>query len=221
VSKRTLNLTDELYDYMLSVSLRESASLQALRRETRETVEDHVMQISPDQGQFMALLAELIGARRYLEVGTFTGYSAMAMSLAMGEGSETVCCDVSETFTDIARRHWAEAGIAGRIDLRLAPAVETLDALIAEGRAGAFDMMFIDADKENYAAYYERGLQLVRTGGLIMIDNVLWGGDVINVDDRSDSTEAIRGINRTLSTDDRVSVSMIGIGDGLFLARKR
>ncbi len=220
MAKKTLSLTDALYDYILAVSLREPALLQELREETK-TTDAPMMQISPDQGQFMALLAELTGARRYLEVGTFTGYSALAMALAMPADSEIVCCDVSEEYTAIARRYWTRAGVDDRIDLRLAPAVDTLDALIEEDRTDSFDIMFIDADKANYVNYYERGLRLIRTGGLIVVDNVLWNGSVANAEDRSEDTEAIRTLNATVGADDRVSVSMIGVGDGLFLARKR
>ena len=221
MSNRTTQVTDTLYDYILSVSLREPGILAELREETRQATDVPNMQIGPDQGQFMGLLAELMGATRYLEVGTFTGYSALAMALAMADDADIVCCDVSEEFTAIARRYWERAGVAGRIDLRLAPALKTLDALIADGRAGTFDIMFIDADKENYVGYYERGITLVRPGGLIAVDNVLWDGDVADPANKQESTEAIRDLNRLIHTDERVSASLIGVGDGLYLARKR
>lgn len=221
MSNRTIQITDILYDYVLANSLREPDILSELRAETHSATDAPNMQIAPDQGQFMSLLAELIGAKRYLEVGTFTGYSALAMALAMPDDAEIVCCDVSEEYTAIARRYWERAGVAGRIDLRLAPALKTLDALMGEGRAGTFDIMFIDADKENYVGYYERGIELVRTGGLIVVDNVLWSGAVADPANRSESTEAIRDLNRLIHADGRVSASLVGVGDGLYLARKR
>jgi predicted O-methyltransferase YrrM len=162
-----------------------------------------------------------LAAKRIVEVGTFTGYSSLAMALAMPDDGEMVCCDVSEEYTAVARRYWAEAGVEGRITLRLAPAVETLDALISEGRAGAFDMAFIDADKENYQNYFERCLTLIRPGGLIAVDNVLWNGRVIDASDDSVDTRAIRAFNAGLKDDDRVTVSLLSVADGLTLARKR
>jgi caffeoyl-CoA O-methyltransferase len=168
----------------------------------------------------MALLVELIGARRALEIGTFTGYSSLCVAEAMGPQGRMICCDISEEFTSIARRYWREAGVADRIDLRLGPGVATLDKLLADGETGKFDFAFIDADKTSYDAYYERALKLVRKGGLIAIDNVLWGGDVINPKDRSEDTVAIRKLNEKLAKDDRVTLAMVSIGDGLTLARK-
>lgn len=218
MTERTIQLTPDLHAYLLKVSLREQEILRRLRRETAEGP-GTAMQIGPEQGQFMQLLAELTEARRYLEVGTFTGYSALAMALAMPEDAELVCCDVSEEYTAMARRFWEEAGVADRIDLRLAPALETLAALEEEGRR--FDLMFVDADKENYADYVEAGLKLVRRGGLIMIDNVLWGGSVIEPDKQDKDTKAIRALNTALQADDRVSLSLVPIGDGLTLARVR
>lgn len=221
MSNRATPVDDRLYDYILSVSLREPDILAELRELTKRTTDMPNMQIGPDQGQFMALLAELTGAVRYLEVGTFTGYSALAIALAMPPEAEIVCCDVSKEYTNIAQRFWQRAGVADRIDLRLAPALDTLDALLADGRANSFDMIFIDADKENYAGYYERGLELVRQGGLIAIDNVLWNGAVADPSDNTEAAVAIRELNRAIHGDDRVSASMIGVGDGLYLARKR
>ena len=179
------------------------------------------MQIGPDQGQFMALLVELMGARNTLEVGTFTGYSALAMALALPNDGRLVACDVSEEWTAIGRPYWEEAGVADKIDLRLAPALETLDALLAEGLAGTFDFAFIDADKEGYEAYFERALELIRPGGLIALDNTLWEGKVLDPQVTDVNTEAIRRINTKLARDERVTLSLLPIGDGLTLARKR
>ncbi|CAE7896861.1 mdmC [Symbiodinium necroappetens] len=218
MSPRTLGMTDALHDYLLQVSLREPEILYRLRRETAAGPGDG-MQISPEQGQFMQLLAELTGARSYLEVGTFTGYSALAMALAMPADARLVCCDLSADYTAMARRFWTEAGVAERVDLRLAPALDTLAALQDEGRR--FDLMFIDADKENYGAYYEAGLKLVRPGGLILFDNVLWGGSVVDPDKQDADTKAIRALNLALHADRRISLSLVPIGDGLTLARVR
>lgn len=219
MSNRTLKLDDRLYDYLLDVSLRETAELAELRKETSQHVLSN-MQIAPEQGQFMAMLARLIGARRYLEVGTFTGYSSTIMALAMPEDAEIVCCDVSEEFTAIARKYWEKTGVEDRMSLHLGPAVETLNHLLADGGRDTFDIMFIDADKDNYEAYYEKGLELVRSGGLIMIDNVLWGGDVIDPTVDDNPTRSIRAINTRIATDKRVELSLVPIGDGLTLARK-
>jgi len=194
--------------------------MRRLREETA-SMEQANMQIGPEQGQFMALLVELIGARSVLEVGTFTGYSALAMAVALPENGALVACDVSEEWTAIGRRYWEEAGVAHKIELRLAPALETLDALLAEGRAGTFDFAFIDADKEGYDAYYERALELVRLGGLIALDNTLWEGKVADPAATDVDTEAIRAINAKLALDERVTLSLIPVGDGLTLARKR
>jgi caffeoyl-CoA O-methyltransferase len=220
MASRTLSLTDPLYDYLLKVSLREPPLLARLREET-EALPLAAMQISPEQGQFMALLIELIGARRTLEVGTFTGYSALCVARALPADGQIVACDVSAEYTDVARRYWAEAGVADKIDLRLAPALDTLDALLDEGQAGAFDFAFIDADKENYDGYYERCLVLLRTGGLVAVDNILWDGAVINPVKQDPDTQAIRALNAKLQQDQRVSLSLVPIGDGLALARKR
>ena len=220
MASRTISMDDQLYEYLIAHSVRDLPVLAELRAETAK-MPNALMQISAEQGQFMGLLVELIGARRTIEVGTFTGYSALAVALALPADGRVIACDVSEEFTSVARRYWAKAGVANKIDLRLAPAKETLDKLLAAGEAGRFDFAFIDADKENYVGYFERCLKLLRTGGLIAVDNVLWDGKVANpaVDDKD--TRAIRVLNDQLKTDQRVSLSMVPIGDGLTLARKR
>ena len=220
MSNRSIGLSDALYDYLLSVSLREPEILAELRRETM-AMSERSMQIAPEQGQFMALLVRLAGARRILEIGTFTGYSALAMALALPAEGRIIACDVSEAWTEIARRYWRRAGVAERIELRLAPALQTLDALIAEGGGGSFDFAFIDADKSRYLDYYERSLSLVRPGGLIAVDNTLWGGSVADPAKTDADTAAIRAFNAALHDDPRVELSLVPIGDGLTLARKR
>lgn len=220
MSNRTLTLTPALYEYLCAVSLREPRLLARLREETaRES--GATMQISPEQGQFMGLLVELTGARDILEVGTYTGYSSLCMALAMPEDGRLVCCDLSEEWTRIARRYWEEAGVEDRIRLHLGPALETLRKLLQQGGAASFDMAFIDADKENYPDYYELCLQLLRPGGLLLADNTLWGGRVIDAADRAASTESIRRFNRLLHDDERISLSMLPLGDGLTLALKK
>ena len=220
MANRSITLTDNLYDYLLSVSLREPPLLARLREETA-ALPMAAMQIAPEQGQFMALLAELTGTKRYLEVGTFTGYSTLAVALTLPDDGQVVACDISEAFTTIARRYWAEAGLGERIDLRLAPALETLDGLIADGQAGSFDLAFIDADKENYNGYVERALNLLRPGGLMLVDNVLWDGAVADPERQDADTKAIRALNSALHHDPRVTLSLVPVGDGLTLARKR
>lgn len=219
MSNRSLGLSDALYDYLLSVSLREPEILAELRRETM-AMSERSMQIAPEQGQFMALLVRLSGARRILEIGTFTGYSALAMALALPPEGRIVACDVSEPWTQIARRYWQRAGVDTRIELRLAPALQTLDALIAEGGGGSFDFAFIDADKGLYLDYYERSLALLRPGGLIAVDNTLWGGSVADPAKTDADTDAIRAFNAALHADPRIELSLVPIGDGLTLARK-
>jgi predicted O-methyltransferase YrrM len=212
-------ISDEMAEYIRRVSLREP---EALRRQRLDT-DDHPhasMQISPEQGQFLQLMARLVGARRTIEVGVFMGYSSAWVALALPPGGQIIACDVNEEYTARARRTWREAGVEDRIDLRLRPALETLDELLAGGQAGSFDYVFIDADKSNYWNYYERAFQLVRGGGLIVIDNVLWHGDVINRDDHSRDTEAIREFNRKIHADSRVAISLATVGDGLMLACK-
>jgi predicted O-methyltransferase YrrM len=216
---RSISVDDRLYDYILANSLRESALLKALREETGK-LPQAMMQISPEQGQFMALLVQLIGAKRTIEVGTFTGYSSLVVALALPSDGHVIACDVSEEFTSVARRYWAKAGVAGKIDLRLAPALETLDKLLADGEAGRFDFAFIDADKGNYLGYYERCLKLLRQGGLMAIDNVLWSGEVANPAVTDANTTAIRALNKHVHEDTRVSMSLVPIGDGLTLLRK-
>ena len=220
MANRTLSMTDALYNYLLAVSSREPDVLRRLREETA-ALPNAGMQIGPEQGQFMALLIRLMGARKTLEVGVFTGYSSLAVALALPADGRIVACDVSEEWTAIARRYWAEAGVADKIALRLGPAVETLDALLAGGEANSFDFAFVDADKENYDRYYERALQLVRPGGLIAIDNVLSGGRVADPDAQGASVAAIRALNAKLHRDERVDLSLVPIGDGLTLALKR
>jgi predicted O-methyltransferase YrrM len=220
MSSHSISLTDTLYDYLHSVSLRESELQRRLREETAEDPMAR-MQISPEQGQFMALLARLMGARRCIEVGVFTGYSSLAVALALPADGRIVACDVSEQWTSVARRYWAEAGVADRIDLRLAPALETLDALLAAGDGGTFDLAFIDADKTNYLGYYERVLALLRPGGLILVDNTLWSGRVADPEDADADTVALRHFNERLHRDERIDLSMLPVGDGLTLARKQ
>lgn len=220
MTRRTNPLSGDLYQYMLDVSLREHDVLLRLREET-SGMERSNMQIGPDQGQLMGLLVELVGAKSVLEIGTFTGYSALAMALALPPGGRLIACDVSEEWTSVGRRYWEEAGVGDRIDLRLGPAADTLRALLAEGGAGSFDFAFIDADKGGYETYYELTLQLLRPGGLAAIDNTLWEGKVADpaVDDAD--TVAIRAFNLKLKEDERVTLSLVPIGDGLTLARKR
>jgi caffeoyl-CoA O-methyltransferase len=220
MSTRSLNLTDDLYAYLLDNSLRESDLLRRLREETAKMPWGG-MQIAPEQGQFMALLVRLMAARRCIEIGTFTGYSALAVAAALPPDGRLVACDINETTTAVARRYWQEAGLAGRIELRLAPALETLAALIAEGGDGSYDFIFIDADKSNYDAYYELALELLRPGGLIAVDNVLWDGAVIDSTREDEDTEAIRALNAKIVRDQRVSCSMLPVGDGLTLAHKQ
>lgn len=217
---RLLDLTHKLYDYMLSVSSRETKLMARLRAETAK-MPGAGMQIPPMQGQFLAFLVTLIGARRGVEIGTFTGYSALWVASAMPADGKLICCDVNEKTTAIAMRYWAEAGIDKKIELRLAPALDTLKALLASGDAGTFDYVFIDADKENYDAYYERALDLTRTGGLIVFDNMLWGGSVADGRKRDPDTLALKALNAKLHDDKRVDLSLLYIGDGVTLARKR
>lgn len=220
MTRRTLNLDEDLHRYLLEVSLREPHVLVRLRQETARFPRPE-MQIGPEQGQFMRLLVELMGAKHIVEIGTFTGYSTICMALGMPEGGRVVTCDIDSDSTRVAQRYWSEAGVAHRIDLRLAPAIQTLDGLIAEGGRGHYDFAFIDADKENYDGYYERCLTLLRQGGLVAVDNVLWNGAVIDVNRHDAATEAIRAFNAKIHADERVSISLVPIGDGLTLARKR
>jgi len=220
MSNRSISLTDSLYEYLLAVSLREPDLLRQLRQET-STDPMARMQISPEQGQFMGLLARLMGARRCLEVGVFTGYSSLSLALALPDDARIVACDVSEEWTSVARRYWAAAGVADKIDLRLAPALETLEGLLAAGEAGSYDFAFLDADKKNYLRYFELALGLVRPGGLIVADNTLWSGRVADPRNAEPDTVALRHFNQRLHRDARIDLSLVPIGDGLTLARKR
>lgn len=220
MSTKTFFLDDHLYEYLLSVSLRDDEVSARLREETSRLSQSN-MQIAPEQAQFLALLARLTGARRTLDIGVFTGYSALAVARALPDGGRVVALDVSEEWTAIARRYWQEAGVSDRIDLRISPALESLDALIADGEQGAFDFAFIDADKQNYTAYYERCLELMRPGGVIAVDNVLWSGSVADPGNNDPDTEAIREFNRALYGDERIDLSLVPIADGLTLAVKR
>lgn len=217
---RNVQLTDTLYEYLVAHSVREPEVLRELREETRGM--PHAgMQIGPDQGQFMALLAKLVGARRCIEIGVFTGYSSIAVALALPDDGRLLACDVNEEWTAIARRYWKKAGVEHKIELRLAPALETLDGLLAAGEAGRFDFAFIDADKGNYLAYYERCLRLLRPGGLVAADNTLWSGDVANPGNQKPDTVSLRAFNDALHGDERIDLALLPLGDGVTLARKR
>jgi predicted O-methyltransferase YrrM len=220
MTARTLNLDDDLYQYLLDVSLRETPLLKRLRDET-QALPMARWQVAPEQGQFLALLVKLTGARRLLEVGTFTGYSALCMAAALPAEGSLICCDIPGDYNAIARRYWQEAGLAGRIDLRLAPALDTLAELERQGQGGQYDLVFIDADKANYPAYLEHALQLLRVGGLAVFDNTLWSGRVLEANPESADTRAIQALNRALKVDARVDLSLLPLGDGLTLCRKR
>ena len=215
-----LTFSEELADYLRNTGQRDTQILQALREETAE-LPLGLMQISQEQGAFMANLVRMIGARKTIEVGTFTGYSALVVAMALPEDGKVIACDVSEEWTGVGRKYWQQAGVAGKIDLKLQAATETLDQLIAEGQSGTFDFAFIDADKSNYDAYYERCLILLRKNGVIAVDNVLWGGAVVDDARQDDDTRAIRALNQMIHDDDRVDVNMLPLGDGLTLAVKR
>lgn len=219
MARRSLELDDRLYDYLVQFGTRESDLLKDLRNETAK-LPGAGMQIGPEQGAFMGLLVELIQAKRALEIGTFTGYSSLCIAGALPADGKLICCDVSEEYTRIARDYWRRAGLESKIELRLGPAVATLDALI-DANVEPFDFAFIDADKTNYSNYYDRAIQLVRPGGLIAIDNVLWGGDVAKPEENDEDTKAIRAVNEKLRNDDRVTLALVPVGDGLTLARKR
>lgn len=220
MTNRSLNLDDALYQYLLDVSLRESPLLKRLREETAQLPTAR-WQIAPEQGQFMALLVQISGARKILEIGTFTGYSALCMAQAMPADGRLICCDLPGDYNAIAERYWHEAGVAERIDLRLAPALETLSALERGGQSESFDLIFIDADKANYRVYLEHALVLVRQGGLILFDNVLWSGRVLEQSPENADTRAIQALNRGLLRDSRIDLSLLPLGDGLTLCRKR
>ena len=220
MSNKTFTMSDTLNAYMQSISLREPDVLTRLRTET-SGLSMSMMQIAPEQGQFMQLLVKALGIRRAIEVGVFTGYSSLCVALAMPDDGRIVACDVNKKWTDIARRYWKEAGVDNKIELRLAPALETLDNLIGEQLQNKFDFAFIDADKAGYKDYYERILVLIRPGGLIAIDNTLWSGSVADESNQTEDTRAIRDLNRHLHADERVDISLLPIGDGLTLALKR
>lgn len=219
MSDITLNLTPTLYHYLQQISLREPDVLKQLREQTHKMSMSQ-MQISPEQGQFMRLLIELMGARKTIEIGVFTGYSAMSVALALPDDGRIIACDVNPEWTKIAKRFWEMAKVAHKIDLCLAPALDTLNALLDQGEANSFDFVFIDADKANYIEYYEKSLSLVRPGGLIAIDNVLWSGKVADSTQLDENTSIIRQLNEKILHDERVSISLVPIGDGLTLARK-
>jgi predicted O-methyltransferase YrrM len=219
MANKTLSLTNALYAYLVEHSVREPEILRRLRAETGQD-RMSMMQIGPEQGQFMQLLVRLMGAKNCLEIGVFTGYSSLAVALALPADGRIVACDISEQWTAIARRYWQEAGVTAKIDLRIAPALSTLDELIESGMSACFDFAFIDADKVNYLGYYERALTLLRSGGLIAVDNTLWGGQVIDKKSKSGDTQAIRRFNDRLYSDSRVQLSLLPIGDGLTLALK-
>ena len=220
MSNVSLGLPEDLQAYLVQHGTREPEILRRLREET-SMLPQHNMQISPEQGAFMALLVELVGARRCIELGTFTGYSSLVVALTLPSDGQIVCCDVSAEWTSVARRYWAEAGVADRVDLRLGPALETLDSLIAGGASGTFDFAFIDASKREYPDYHERIVRLLRQGGLAVYDNVLWAGGVIDESLQDEDTLGVRRLNDRLLRDERVTISMIPVADGLTLARKR
>jgi predicted O-methyltransferase YrrM len=211
---------ESTYQYLLSTSIREPEVARHLREETQQ-LENALMQIGPDQGQFMQLLIQLMRAKKTLEVGVFTGYSALWVALGLPADGRIIACDINEKYTSVARRYWKEAGVDQKIDLRIGPALETLGELLKANQAGTFDFAFIDADKTNYENYYERALELLRAGGLIAIDNTLWSGKVADPNANEADTVAIRQLNEKLHRDERVTVSMLTVGDGLTLAMKR
>lgn len=220
MTNKTIGLSDELAAYVVKVGTREPDVLARLREETA-ALPQHRMQISAEEGAFLAMLVELTGARRCIEIGTFTGYSSTAVALALPDDGKIVCCDVSEEWTSLARRYWDEAGVAGKTDLRIAPAAETLDGLLAAGEADSYDFAFVDADKAGYDGYYERLLRLVRPGGLIAFDNTLWGGAVLDEDAEDEDTRAIQALNSKLAGDERISLCLLPVADGVTLARRR
>lgn len=220
MANRSLALDDQLHRYLLDHSVHEAEALAALRRETAQHPMGQ-MQIAPEQGQLMSLLVQVLGVKKALEIGVFTGYSALAVALALPPDGILVACDVSEEYTAIARRYWEIAGVADKIDLRIAPAVATLDCLLKAGEADSFDFAFIDADKSNYPTYFEQSLKLVRPGGLIAIDNVLWSGRVADPKVQDNRTKKIRAFNDSLYHDERIVLSLIPIADGLTLAMKK
>jgi len=220
MSNRSIELDDRLYNYLLSASLRETEVQAALRARTAEHPQAR-MQISPEQGQFMALLVQLMGAKKTLEIGVFTGYSALTVAMALPDDGRVVACDKNEADCAIALPYWQKANVAHKIDLRIAPALDTLDDLIANGESGTFDFSFIDADKSNYDNYYEKSLELLRPGGLIAVDNTLWYGRVADPEVQDNRTKRIRALNEKVRDDQRVTMSLLPVGDGLLLAVKK
>jgi caffeoyl-CoA O-methyltransferase len=220
MSSTTLGRPDAIHDYILRWGFNEPPVLARLREETAAHPRSS-MQIAPEQGALLGLLTELLGARRCLEIGTFTGYSSLAVALALPDDGTIVCCDVSDEYTSVARRYWTEAGVADKVDLRLGPAVATLDRLLADGGAGTFDLAFIDADKGSYPTYWERCVELVRPGGVISLDNVLRGGAVAEPSDRDDETRIMREVNQAIAGDPRVRHVLLGIADGMTIALRR
>jgi len=219
LSNRTLSIDDRIYDYLCDVSINEPELLRQLREETAQ-IEYSVMQISPEQGQFMSLLIKLMAAKRAIEIGTFTGYSSICVASAMPEGGKLICCDISPQWTDMAEKYWALAGLENKIDLHVQPAEQTLQMLLDDGAEKSFDFIFIDADKQNYIMYYEMALRLLRKGGIIAIDNTLWSGAVADPENTEPGTRAIRRFNEMIKDDNRVSQSLLTIGDGLTLILK-
>ena len=220
MANTTIGLSDDLASYVREVGTREPEVLARLRQETAE-IPEHGMQIAPEEGAFLAMLAQLTGAHRCIEIGTFTGYSSTVVALALPADGRIVCCDVSAEWTSLARKYWEEAGVADKIDLRLAPAAETLDGLLADGEEGRYDFAFVDADKAGYDGYYERLMRLVRPGGLIAFDNTLWGGAVLDPGAADEDTRALRALNRKLAVDERVTLCLLPVADGVTLARRR
>lgn len=220
MSAHSIGLEDHLQTYLVHMGVREHDVLQRCRLETAQR-DDANMQISQEQGQFLRILVELLGPHRIVEVGTFTGYSSLAMALSLPIEGSLICCDICPEKTSHARRYWHQAGVEHRIDLRLGDAINTLDQMLSSGHAGTIDLMFVDADKESYSAYIDRAFPLLRTNGLLLLDNVLWSGAVIDDADQEPATRGIRAANLALAHDERFTVSMIPLGDGLTLARKR
>ena len=220
MSNKTIGISDELQAYVVAVGAREPEVLARLRAETA-AIPEHGMQVAPEEGAFLAMLVELTGARRCLEIGTFTGYSSTAIALALPDDGQLTCCDVSDEWTSVARRYWAEAGVSEKIDLRVAPALDTLDGLLEAGAAASYDFAFVDADKTGYDGYYALLMQLVRPGGLIAFDNTLWGGRVLDRNPDDQDTRAIQALNARLAADERVSLCLLPVADGVTLVRRR
>ncbi|MGZ4492786.1 MAG: class I SAM-dependent methyltransferase [Nocardioides sp.] len=220
MANTTIGISEELAAYVVEVGTREPDVLTRLREETA-AIPQHGMQIAPEEGAFLALLVELTGARRCIEIGTFTGYSSIAVALALPEDGMLVCCDISTEWTSLARKYWEEAGVADKIDLRIAPAADTLDRLLADGEGATYDFAFVDADKAGYDGYYERLLRLVRPGGLIAFDNTLWGGEVLDRYAKDEDTRALQALNTKLAGDERITLCLLPVADGVTLARRR